>query len=289
MSTLIEEEQKQIEQGLTSTINDNDMQEQKDTAPMVNKYIYDRDQTIPKCAHSSTDQRLNKIDPKCKHNLTIGDVEAKECAESNNRDKTTTYWFAMAEFPNDYKRSSYDQIKGAEAFSFGFGDGKIVNTNDPKRKMFTSIYIHRIVNVDTASDTFRVIFSMTFRWIATYLEYKKYTKSNNEDDSHDTDTCHDWESLKDYPNIEFKNVIEEHSKEWSKHSGSRAYAIRCDHLNDKKIVPPLKNDDKAQWIHCRLNCDITFRECYELQSYPFDCQDLTILANDKYYGVWIFL
>ena len=60
----------------------------------------DKDQNVPKKIHSQQSERLNKVDPKWKYNITLGDLEFRKITHYDGTEETL--WFPMEEYPKDY-------------------------------------------------------------------------------------------------------------------------------------------------------------------------------------------
>ena len=77
-----------------------------------------------------------------------------------------------------------------------------------------------------------------------------------------------------YPHLEFQNAIEEHVKEWEVYPEQGRFRLQefKDFAKNKKekIDDNLFDCEKAKFIRAKLECEMTFAEELELQSFPFD-------------------
>ena len=142
------------------------------------------------------------------------------------------------------------------------------------RKVFISLKVKRVSAIDNIKETFRMRFHLYLNWIMTEEEYRKYLN----------------ESVGDYyyepiwkPDLEFMNAVETHKKEFSKYPEFGIYKIESfnDFGIDKHEVVEEDEFDPTlcKFIRCKLECDITFAEELELQSFPFDVQDLSVIIK----------
>eukprot|EP01084_Bolivina_argentea_P264359 447785_1 len=143
------------------------------------------------------------------------------------------------------------------------------------RKVFISIKIKRISAIDNIKETFRMRFHMYLNWIMNETEYKQYKYSN----THYEPT---WK-----PDLEFMNAVEIHRQEMFPYPKFGKYKVEIledfwvDEANElcheSQFDPSL-----CYFIRTKLECDITFAEELELQSFPFDCQDLSCIIKGNF-------
>ena len=114
-------------------------------------------------------------------------------------------------------------------------------------------------------------FHIYFNWIPTMEECVDYI-------NYPKDKIVHWEPLW-YPHLEFVNVIEEHSKEWVKDPHRAAFRMKK--LKRFGAMIPGFDSNHALFIRGKLDCDMTFAEEFELKNFPFDCQDLTCVIQER--------
>ena len=139
------------------------------------------------------------------------------------------------------------------------------------RKIFLQILVKRISAIDNVEEQYRMKFIIKHFWAmkeSEYIKYYKYYESNK---------LYEYEPLW-HPRLEFQNAIEKHSLCWISYNETIGNFKVIDNpfINNKSFTP-------SKFICCKLECDITFAEELELQSFPFDCQDLTcaIIENSN--------
>eukprot|EP01083_Nonionella_stella_P284456 968401_1 len=91
-----------------------------------------------------------------------------------------------------------------------------------------------------------------------------------------------------YPHLEFQNMIEEHTKDWEEYPEEGCFRIQqFKDFGMKKGSEPLDGEwdcTKAKFLRAKLECEMTFAEELELQSFPFDCQDLSCIIHERTTG-----
>jgi len=153
------------------------------------------------------------------------------------------------------------------------------------KKVFTSFTIHS-VDIDQGKEAFRAKFYLQFNWIPTEKDYKSlYDAAKNAQQYKKPELLTAWEpSWK--PTVVFENVIEMHRCEWKPHplipeKGPFRQAQYKQwgkfRESDINVLYGEQDFSRIKWFCAELECDVTFREEFELQSYPFDVQDLSIL------------
>jgi len=89
-----------------------------------------------------------------------------------------------------------------------------------------------------------------------------------------------------YPHIEFQNCVEERRCEWEEYPEEGKFRIqkwKDFGIDAKKEKVPENQFDpsKARFIRAKLECELTLAEELELQSFPFDCQDLSCTIHER--------
>ena len=86
------------------------------------------------------------------------------------------------------------------------------------------------------------------------------------------------------PKLEFINAMEEHLREWEPYHEEGTYSMRTfkDFAQEKgdKIEEGKFDCTKARFIRAKLECDMTMTEEFWLESFPFDCQDLSCIIRE---------
>eukprot|EP01084_Bolivina_argentea_P293167 504176_1 len=131
-------------------------------------------------------------------------------------------------------------------------------------------------------------FHMYFNWLPTEADYKSYYKASQEKKiQNDPTILMEWEP-RWYPHLEFQNMIEEHTKDWEEYPEEGCFRIQqFKDFGMKKGSEPLDGEwdcTKAKFLRAKLECEMTFAEELELQSFPFDCQDLSCIIHERTTG-----
>ena len=104
--------------------------------------IYDHQQQVPKKVHSKKSDRLNKVDPKWKYNITLGDMEFRKITHYDGTEETL--WFPMEEYPKDYQDPADEE---------GKDNKKKKKKKTPPRKVFVALKVKRVSAVDNIAET----------------------------------------------------------------------------------------------------------------------------------------
>eukprot|EP01083_Nonionella_stella_P179832 639562_1 len=234
--------------------------------------IYDRDQTIPEKVHCKKlgEEHLNQVDRNWKYNITLGDIELRRITHFDGTQETL--WFPMERYPDDYE----------------FGKDEKGKALTPPRKVFVSLKVKRVCDVSNINETFRMRFHMYFNWLPTEADYKDHYKIKQlAREQNDVQLLADWEP-KWYPHLEFQNMIEEHVQEWELYpeDGHFRFQKFKDFAKEKNAEVPEGCFDcaHARFIRVKKECEMTFAEELELQSFPFDCQDLSCIIHERTTG-----
>eukprot|EP01083_Nonionella_stella_P117521 350351_1 len=259
----------QIDLCTTKDTNDDDNESKE---PI--EYKFDDDLPIPSQSYSGD------VESKTINEWHIGtgdELQVKQLL------KPSLCWFAMNRYPPN-------QPTKRKEFCTHTHDGKTIHDDEPIRKLFVQVHVHRIVDVDVVNETFRAELAIKFQWLALYSEYRAFLDMDKRFGDPE-------EILRDFPEPKFDNAIEEHLdgglwKYYTKDCGFRRYNMfgRCLEGCNRIVNPDVdKYEDLAIYIEAQKEFDITFRETLELQSFPFDCQDLSIVMGDEHDGVWKYL
>lgn len=128
-------------------------------------------------------------------------------------------------------------------------------------------------------------FHIYFNWLPTESDYKSYYKAKHEARRlNNQQILQDWEP-RWYPHLEFQNMIEQHVKEWELYPEEGYYRIqnfKAFAQEKGEEIPEGRFDcTKARFLRAKLECEMTFAEELELQSFPFDCQDLSCVIQER--------
>ena len=137
-------------------------------------------------------------------------------------------------------------------------------------------------------------FSLYLNWLPTELEYLHYIrllKSGNRDGL--LEWRPDWTPLFDFVNttdsLTKDTVRWEFKQNYGKFRIKRIPNFFKDFNNNDIVNDNYQSKDgtlfdnnnfdgnSALFICCRLNCDLTFAQEFDLSHFPFDCQDLSLL------------
>jgi len=254
--------------------------------------VYDKDQPVPKKVHNQVKPDLNTVDQQWKYNITIGDVQLREITHFDG--KKETLWFPLEDYPDDYV-DPFDEADDKKKDKGGKGGGdddkkkkkKKKKKQAPPRKVFVALKVKRLSAVDNIAETFRMRFHIYFNWLPTESDYKSYYKAKSLTDEKNPQLLMDWEP-KWYPHLEFQNMIEQHTKEWELYPDEGNFRIQhfSDFAKNKgEEIPENQFDcEKAVFLRAKLECEMTFAEELELQSFPFDCQDLSCIIHERTTG-----
>mmetsp|Transcript_51127 Transcript_51127/g.84869 ORF Transcript_51127/g.84869 Transcript_51127/m.84869 type:complete len:599 (-) Transcript_51127:91-1887(-) len=148
------------------------------------------------------------------------------------------------------------------------------------RKVFISMKLKRISGIDNIRETFRMRFHIYLNWIMSEQEYRDYIEGKMKNPNQPYEPA--WK-----PDLEFMNAVEVHQNEVFHYPEKGKYRVEIfkDFYVAKahQIVDTNEFDPQlCRFIRCKLECDITFAEELELNSYPFDCQDLSVIIKGNY-------
>eukprot|EP01084_Bolivina_argentea_P242232 406429_1 len=263
--------------------NENQMQYEKqkeyeqstDEATNILYRLYDRDQNIPKKCIGS-DSTLTKVYPTWKYNMTMGDMEKRLITHYDG--KQETLWFPLEEYPDDY------EVMKSENEDSNKKKKRRKTKVRPLKKVFVAFKIKRISDINEADETFTMAFHIYFNWMISESDYKSYYKASKmAKEENNPQILYDWEPQW-YPELEFENMCEEITREWVlyPHEG----CFRIENFKDFSQNKGEKKEDhefdcmNAKFIRAKLECEMSFTESFELQSFPFDCQDLKCLIKE---------
>jgi len=154
---------------------------------------------------------------------------------------------------------------------------------DSKRKVFIAMKVKRVSAIDNKKETFRMKFHLYMNWIVTEREYREYIRTTRASTAQ-SPTYYDpvWK-----PDLEFMNAVEIHTMERREYPGFGKYKLET--LKDFYIEKAFQqcrdwefDPQKCRFIRTKLECDMTFAEELELQSFPFDCQDLSCIIKGNF-------
>eukprot|EP01083_Nonionella_stella_P108190 314369_1 len=232
---------------------------------------------------------------------TIGDVEYREVNDHKDG-QTKKMLFALNTWPEtEKKKEQLDPSKAAkQSDKKGKKDGKKDKKKEkekpPIRKVFVSFKVKRVSDIDNVEEQFRVKFHLYFNWLPTYDEYLSYCETSDEE-------LYKWEP-RWYPHLEFMNQIEpiEPFPRWEEYPDEGRFRLKrlkgffdelCD---DRTIYDPNEHHIKniferksigewnwkdAYFIRGKYDVEMLLSEELELQSFPFDCQDLSIIMREN--------
>ena len=202
----------------------------------------------------STAKKIKKWSLDKPHAYVIGDVVYKEVTDLRSNEKVKL-WFAHPDV--NQKKKEKRKV----------------------RKVFISFKIKRISDVDNVAEKFRIKYHMYFNWLCTQEEYESYQIAIQEN------RVHDWEP-RWYPRIEVQNKIENIAPfpRWEEYPDEGRFRFQkfkdffnliCD---DEKMEFDPKN---AYFIRGKYDVEMELSEELELQAFPFDCQDLSIVMREN--------
>jgi len=155
------------------------------------------------------------------------------------------------------------------------------------RKVFVSIKVKRVCEVDNINESFRMRFHLYFTWLPTQQDYKSYYKASKESETgNDTKVMADWKP-KWSPRFQLHDVLEVHTRQWQVNSDDSCFRmIQFDNNHQEKVqkIQPGQFDyTKAKFVRATLICDMTFSQRIAPHRYPFDCQSFTCIlkANEE--------
>jgi len=137
-----------------------------------------------------------------------------------------------------------------------------------KKIVFLEVKIKRISAIDTSRETFRCRFHYYLTWLASLEEWTAF-KADKEK------YAPEWT-----PSIDLTNAAEVHQ-----HFQGSDYVIKSNKspgFNDEWRIDSEYLGFAARngkWNRVRYEADVTFAEELELESFPFDCQDLSIFMK----------
>eukprot|EP01083_Nonionella_stella_P011470 32575_1 len=259
-----EEEEKYIPNKHSKTDNlAQDNESKDDSNTILVRRLYDRDQQVPKVVQNKEDPDhiLNTVDKNWNYNITMGDMELRTITLYDGTKETL--WFPMEEYPDQ-------------------------SDTLPLRKVFISLKVKRVSAVDNIAETFRMRFHIYFNWLPTEEDYKSLYKAQKESkETNDPQLLLEWEP-RWYPHLDFQNMIEQHTNHWEIYPEEGRFRIQKfkDFAQRKgtKVTDGTFDCTEAAFIRAKLECEMTFAEELELQSFPFDCQDLSCVMHERITG-----
>eukprot|EP01083_Nonionella_stella_P108188 314366_1 len=249
-----------------------EVKENEEEGEILIRRLYDRDQQVPSVVFKDNPEyELGKVDHDWKYNITMGDLELKTVTLCDGEKKTL--WFPLEEYPDEY---------------FGDDQGKKKKKDLPPRKVFVALKVKRVSAVDNIAETFRMRFHIYFDWLPTVADYKSlYQATKDAKSENNPQILMEWEP-RWYPHIEFQNMIEEHTREWEVYPEQGCFRIQKFKDFGQKKGSKKKDGSfdctQAEFIRAKLECEMTFAEELELQSFPFDCQDLSCVMHERITG-----
>lgn len=111
-------------------------------------------------------------------------------------------------------------------------------------------------------------FHIYFNWLPTYEEYIDYLDN---EEAHTLDDWHpDW-----LPHLEFVNLVEQHKLEWETYPLDGKFRLKklkpFGYMNKKNMFANTDcafNGNDALFLRCKLECDLTLAEEFELENFP---------------------
>ena len=172
-------------------------------------------------------------------------------------------------------------------------DEKAPKRPKPVRKVFVAFKVKRVSDISNLEEHFKLKFHIYFNWLPTVEEYKDFCKAKDEDKL--LKWTPNW-----YPHLEYLNQIEQQRQEWEKYPEVGCFRMLrlkgffnncCD---DDMVYDPIAKDehgdplelgrwrdDRAYFIRAKLEIELLLSEELELQSFPFDCQDLSVVMREE--------
>lgn len=163
----------------------------------------------------------------------------------------------------------------------------------PVRKVFVAFKVKRVSDIDNLKEHFKLKFHIYFNWLPTLKEYESYCEAKREDKL--LEWTPNW-----YPHLEYLNQIELLKQEWEKYPEVGKFRMLrlkgffkncCD---DRMVYDPIAkdndekrvelgewSDDRAYFIRAKLEIELFLSEELELQAFPFDCQDLSVVMREE--------
>ena len=252
------------------------------------------------------DQAYSKWPGDHPYSYTIGDVEYREVPDLKTG-KPRKLMFALTEWPKpkvsafkiDEPQSKVpSEQKEEKSENKDKKKDKKKKKKEPKpiRKVFVSFKVKRVSDVDNVAEEFRAKFHIYFNWLPTYKEYMSFIQEKEEGD------IYKWEP-RWYPHLEFMNQIEpiDPYPRWEAYPDEGRFRMQqlkgffenlCD---DPKIYDPDDHSTAyskrrsigtfdwkdAVFIRAKYDVEMVLSEELELQSFPFDCQDLSIIMREN--------
>jgi len=232
---------------------------------------------------------------------TIGDVEVREAPDLKTG-KMEQLIFSMTEWPKPSLKLPEINLNGKTEKKEDGKDKKKDKKKKkeplPVRKVFASFKVKRVSDIDNVEEQFRIKFHIYFNWLPTYKEYMSYIETRESEELE----IYDWEP-RWYPHLEFMNQIEpvEPYPRWEEYPDEGRFRLQklrgffdliCDdgriYHPDDRNVPLLDRNpidefsaDRAYFIRAKFDVEMLLSEELELQSFPFDCQDLSVVMREN--------
>jgi len=145
------------------------------------------------------------------------------------------------------------------------------------RRIYVALKVKRISDIDNVNETYRCRFHIYFDWLLSEMDYKSYCEYT----SHNTDRNKKVEWVPPFrPRYEFLNLVEPHTMEEVDYGADGQYRVQRIKDFDSDLVG---FDATKSWM-CRLRVEVdaTFCEELELENFPVDCQDFSIVLRESW-------
>jgi len=221
---------------------------------------------------------------------SIGDVEEREVLDFRSPEgETRKLLFGLNEWPSFSYNLPAVNLRGG-------GSTKKEDKEErpkPVRKVFVAFKVKRVSDISNLEEHFKIKFHLYFNWLPTYEEYQDYLRAIEDD------RVSDWKP-KWHPHLEYLNQIEKIKEKWEFYPEEGTFRMKKLHdfmtkcCDDPMVYDPIAfeedgqrislgtwSDDRAYFIRGKLEIELMLSEELELQSFPFDCQDLSVVMREE--------
>jgi len=145
------------------------------------------------------------------------------------------------------------------------------------RRIYVALKVKRISDIDNVNETYRCRFHIYFDWLLSQHDYEHYKEYHKKAIAQTKKL--EW--IPPFrPRYDFLNIVEAHTMEEVDYGTEGQYRVQQIKDFEQKFVG---FDPKRSWM-CRmkLEVDATFCEELELQNFPVDCQDFSIVMRESW-------
>jgi len=145
------------------------------------------------------------------------------------------------------------------------------------RRIFVALKVKRISDIDNVAETYRCRFHIYFDWLLTEHDYKSYCEYHTR--TAKVNKKMEW--IPPFrPRYEFLNIVQAYQMDEVDYGTEGQYRVQ--RLKDFETKLVGFDSTKAWMCRMKLEVDATFCEELELENFPVDCQDFSIVMRESW-------